>query len=247
MSKPEEASMHDIDHTLTEFEPEMEFEEEWDLNGQDVPDEYEQEYEYEYEDEAQPYTPEEAEGPLDEAEEMELAAELLGVADEAELEQLFGKIIHRVGRRIRRFVRKPLFRRVTRVLRGATRRALPMFGRAAGAYFGGPTGAYIGGQVAPRAGRIFGLELEGLSPEDQEFETARRLVRFAATTAKNAALAPPDVHPEQVAKSAAIAAAQQHAPGLLRPASTHHTSSIEEEGRSGRWVRRGRKIVLMGV
>lgn len=239
--------MHDIDRTLTEFEPEMELEGEWDLNEQDVPGGYEQEYEYEDEDEAQPYAAEETEGPLDEAEEMELAAELLGVTDEAELEQLFEKIFNRGGRRIRHFVRKPIFKPLVRVLRGAAHKALPMLGRAAGAYFGGPAGAYAGGRFASRAGRIFGLELEGLSPEDQEFETARRLVRFAATTAQNAALAPPDIHPEQVAKASAIAAAQQHAPGLLRPDSTHQTSSIEGEGRSGRWIRRGRKIVLIGV
>ncbi len=49
----------------------------------------------------------------------------------------------------------------------------------------------ISRKLASAAGRMFGLELEGLSVEDREFEVARRLVRFALTATKNALSAPP--------------------------------------------------------
>jgi hypothetical protein len=45
-------------------------------------------------------------------------------------------------------------------------------------------------------------------------------------------------------RAAAVAAAQQHAPGLLRGVGTAaaKTSSLS---RSGRWIRRGRSIVIV--
>ncbi|HSR11927.1 MAG TPA: hypothetical protein VLS90_10840 [Thermodesulfobacteriota bacterium] len=41
-------------------------------------------------------------------------------------------------------------------------------------------GAAIGSQAASWAGKVFGLEVEGLSPEDQEFKVSKPFVRFAA-------------------------------------------------------------------
>ena len=67
----------------------------------------------------------------------------------------------------------------------------PSAGRALGTFVGGPVSGMIGGKLASAAGRMFGLELEGLSVEDREFEVARRLVRFASATTKNALSAPP--------------------------------------------------------
>ena len=79
--------MHDIDRTLTEFEPEMEEYFETDQS------EFE---EYEYGD---------SEGVFDEATEMEMASELLAVSDEAELDQFLGGLIKKAGRAIGRFGR----------------------------------------------------------------------------------------------------------------------------------------------
>ncbi len=62
------------------------------------------------------------------------------------------------------------------------------------------------------------MELEGLSPQDQEFEVARRFVRFAGSATKKAVQAPPHVPPQQAAKKAAISAARKHAPGLVKTA-----------------------------
>jgi hypothetical protein len=98
---------------------------------------------------------------------------------------------------------------------------------------------------------MFGLELEGLSHEDQEFETARGYVRFAGEAVKNAALAPASQNPRSAANAAAVTAAQMYAPGLLQAPSVTppaaSTSSGLPMGYTGRWIRRGNKIVLYGI
>jgi len=48
-------------------------------------------------------------------------------------------------------------------------------------------GGVVGGKLASAAGRMFGLELEGLSYEDQEFEAAKGVIRLAGAAASNAA------------------------------------------------------------
>jgi hypothetical protein len=128
------------------------------------------------------------------------------------------------------------------------------------------TGGQIGGQLASTAGRIFGLELEGLSAEDAEYEVARRYVRFATAAARRAAVLPPRIRPNAVARGAVVAAARRFAPGLLRPGvlpqiaagsinngpaagsiGAGPTASPVGFGRRGSWYRRGRKIVLVGA
>ena len=121
-----------------------------------------------------------------EAEELELAAELLEIADEAELDRFLGRLIRRAGRS----VRSDAGRALGGLLKRTARKALPIVGRA--------VGGRLGGRIAPSAGRIFGLELEGLSPEDQEFETARRIVRLADTAAANLASLPQTTPPQRV-------------------------------------------------
>jgi len=63
---------------------------------------------------------------------------------------------------------------------------------------------------------IFGAELEGLSPEDQEFEIARRFVRLTFDASRHAALAPQGAAPDVIASHAERLAARRLAPGLLR-------------------------------
>jgi len=218
--------MHDIDRTLTEFDPEVE--------------EFEDAYE------AQDYEFGNSEAVFDEAEEMELAAELLSVSDEAELDQFLGKLIKRAGRAVGGFVRSPVGRALGGVLKRAARTALPIAGRALGSVVGGPVGGALGGQLATMAGQAFGLELEGLSPEDQEFEVARRFVRLAGTATGNATMAPAAANPAATARAAMVAAARKHAPGLVRGVPST-AIGIGGGGRSGRWIRRGRRILLLGV
>lgn len=69
-----------------------------------------------------------------------------------------------------------------------------------------------------RAAAIFGLELEGLSPEDKEFALARQFVRLARDVVAMALGSGPAARREeaQARVQAALAqAARRHAPGLL--------------------------------
>ena len=189
----------------------------------------------------------ETEGPFSEIEEMELAAELLGVSSEEELDQFLGKLIRKAGKAIGKFAKSPLGAKLVGVLKGAAKTALPVLGKAAGGFIGGPAGATIGGKLAAGAGRMFGLELEGLSPEDQEYEVARRYVRFAGAAAQNAAAAPPSVPPADAATNAAATAARRHAPGLLTGAGGRTRGCGCGAASSGRWIRRGRQIIILGA
>jgi hypothetical protein len=74
--------------------------------------------------------------------------------------------------------------------------------------------------------------LEGLSPEDSEFEVSKQFVRFAGTTVKNALEAAPHTDPAYVARSAAVKAAQMHAPGLMNVATRDRSDGAGNRGRS---------------
>jgi hypothetical protein len=186
-----------------------------------------------------------------ESEEMELTGQMLGIASEQELDRFLGDLINkagsaigglakRAGTAIGDFARSPAGQAIGGVLKGVAKQALPIAGGALGAYFGGPLGAQIGSGLASMAGQTLGLELEGLSPEDKEFEAARQFVRFAGDTVKNALQAPPTANPAAVANAAAAEAARIHAPGLLSGVPATMTPS-------GCWVRRHGTIVLYGI
>jgi hypothetical protein len=180
-----------------------------------------------------------AAGVLTEIDEMELAAQLLEVRDEQELDQFLGGIIRKVGSAIGKVVRSPIGRAIGGALKGVVKTALPIAGGALGTFVGGPLGTAIGSGLASAAGTALGLELEGLSPEDREFEAARQFVRFASEAVKNAASSSsPD--PVAASRSAIAAAARRFAPGLARGP----TASVPAM-RGGRWIRQGRKIVVV--
>jgi hypothetical protein len=186
------------------------------------------------------------ESPFSEAEEMELAAELLTVQSEVELEQFLGKLIKKAGG----FLKSGIGRQLTGALKGIAKTALPALGAAAGNFILPGVGGAIGGKLASAAGGMFGLELEGLSYEDQEFEVAKQVVRLGGAAATTAAQTPPNAPPAQAAQAALTSAAQQFAPGLLRPGTS--PSGMQQRRRcrhsnTGRWVRRGHEIVLLGI
>jgi hypothetical protein len=163
---------------------------------------------------------------------MTFAAELLELRNEQEFNRLLGKLIACVGR-------------AAAVLRRG---------------IAGPYVATMGSRLASVAGTKLGLELEGLSQEDQEFETARRLVRFAIEAVKNALLAR-GMNAEAAARAGILAAAQCYAPGLLRGLKLSGSAVVGLRGedqslpsqplhaalqkRSGRWVRKGGAIVML--
>ena len=189
------------------------------LNEEIFESDYESSYEGEgeYEGEAGSYeTGWSGEGPFSQEQEMELAAELLSLSRDQEMEQFLGSIISSVGRAAGKVIRSPVGKALGGLLRQAAKKALPVVGGAVGGYFGGPLGASLGSQLASQGGQMFGLELEGMSNEDKEFEVARRMVRLTGAAATKAAQFPPSMPPQKAARAALVAAARQHAPGLLR-------------------------------
>lgn len=249
--------MHDIDRTTLEFGQEMGYEGEQFEFGQG-----------EWGGET---------GLLSEADEMELANELLSVTNEAELEQFLGGFLKKAANFAGNVIRSPVGQAVGGVLKGVAKKALPLAGGAIGGYFGGPLGAKIGSGLASAAGGALGLEAEGeMSGEDREFEGARTFVRLAADTVKGASQARGG-DPRAVAQQAATAAARKHAPGLLTKGGGQCGAPGRggmgrggmgaagggmtaggaggmaggigggSGGSSGRWARQGRTIVLYGA
>ncbi|MBL0358492.1 MAG: hypothetical protein IPP72_17250 [Chitinophagaceae bacterium] len=207
-----------------------------------------------------------------EALEMELATELLGVSNEAELEQFLGSLIKKAAGAVSNFARSSTGRAIGGFLKSAAKTALPIVGRAAGTFFGGPVGAAIGGQLGDAASNLFELELEGLSNEDKEFELSRAYVRFAKAAVQNAARNPRSAgNPRDVARTAVIASARRYAPGLLRKrrgrrpsgagrsnwgntgnsgyndfydGQNNNDSMQQQGGATGTWYREGNQIIL---
>jgi hypothetical protein len=242
--------MHDIGRTQLEQQSFGEFEGEQFAGGEFEIGEFEElegetgEY-GEYGESAGFEVPAELESPLGEMQEMELASELLEVASEQDLEQFLGDVFRAAGQAVGNFVRSDTGRALGGILkdnlRGAAKQALPVVGRALGDTAGGY--GDLGARAGSAVGSLLGLELEGLSAEDREFEVARQLVRFAGSAVGQAAVAPPHAPPAAVARKAASRAAQVYAPGLLPRL---HGRSTQSWPRGGRWIRRGRAIVLYG-
>jgi hypothetical protein len=189
-------------------------------------------------------------GALSPAEELELASELLEVGSDEELEQFLGDLIKKAAGTVRNFARSATGRSLGHLLSSAFKQViLPTAQQALNTYITasvqhGDEGGGEEGQLAPDAGRLLGLELEGLSPEDREFEVCRQLVRLASSAAQQASLAPPQADPGSVARQAVAAAASTYAPGLLDQGNGRPG---QDPPRSGRWVRRGHTITLYGV
>jgi len=217
--------MHDLDRTLTE------------LNNESS-----NEYGYEFGESEFETSAENWGETLNEADEMELATELLSVGSEAELDHFLGGLLRTAGK----FLKSKTGQALGGMLKAAAKTALPVIGNA--------IAPGIGGMVASAASDAFGLEMEGLSAEDAEWEAAKSFVRFADAAIKQASSAHPSVPPQAAARTALIQAAKQFAPGLLRETgSPHHpraqpaSPAHHGSGASGRWIRRGNKIILLGV
>ncbi|MRV74719.1 hypothetical protein GJ700_23690 [Duganella sp. FT92W] len=72
--------------------------------------------------------------------------------------------------------------------------------------------------VKRKAIALFGLELEGLSPEDKQFEYARQLSRFMRGAAQELAAGGDAQDAPRRVQAALAQAARRHAPGLLHHA-----------------------------
>lgn len=255
--------MHDLDRTQSYYETEFE------------PEAYA--YEEEFADESD-FEFGDTEMALDEVEEMELAAQLLEITDEAEIDQFLGSVFKKVAKAGGGLLKKAVGGNLGQIAKGLIKKALPMAGGALGSLVAPGVGTAIGSKLGSAAGGIFGLELEGLSPQDQEYEVARRVVRLVGTAAKKAQQLQSYFPPDSAARKAVIEAAKKHAPGLLQAlggfqkalggfqfeaappqgAPGRGPNGYAQQGagggqaggqgvRSGRWVRHGRRIILLGV
>lgn len=173
----------------------------------------------------------------------QLAAELLAVSNEDDLDHFLGGLIKKVGQTVGSAIKSPVGRALGGMLKGVVKRALPIAGTALGNMLVPGVGGMLGGKLASAAGSAFGLEIEGLSSEDQQFEIAKQFVRLASDATKAASQTSPSVNPNAAARTALTRAAQRYAPGLLG------AGGLRFRGRatSGRWIRRGPHIVLLNV
>ena len=201
-----------------QYENENEFTPQYDLEEESsyetlFEDSYENENESDYEDafEEESYETqglESFESPFSEEEELALASELLNVTNEDELDQFIGKLL----KTFKGLSRTPLGSQLGGIIKGAAKTALPMLGAAAGNFLVPGVGGVMGSKLASAAGSMLGLEVEGLSREDQEFQLARQLVRFGGAAARNAEEIEQTAPPSEAAQQAAVSAAQQYAP-----------------------------------
>ena len=193
-----------------------------------------------------------SESPFSEVDELELATELLEVTSDQELDQFLGRLLHRAVPTGGVALAPSLGRQLGGLAKGAVHKILPAVGRAFDASLEPGAHGQVG-QLAAGADHLLGLESEGLSAEDQELNAATQLVRLAGTAATWAAARGSAGSPEALARHAMTAAARIHTPGLVQASrerkhgcgctgghcSCHATAS-------GRWRRRGRRIVLHG-
>jgi hypothetical protein len=156
-----------------------------------------------------------ADGVFSEDDELELASEFLEIDNEEELQEFVDGFIGQAQRELDATIDPPMEQDLGDILKSVAKVALPIAGGVLGGYFGGPAGAALGSNLAGQVGHAFGLELEGLSPEDSEFEVGKQFIRFAGAAVKNAADAGPHADPAQAAHDAVVKAAQLHAPGLM--------------------------------
>ena len=183
----------------------------------------------EYEEEAT-FSARAGESPFSEAEETELAMELLSVSSEEELDQFLGKLIKGVGSAVGK-IAGPL----GGALKGLAKKALPFVGGALGSFIPIPgVGTAVGSALGSAVSKALEAELVGLELEEQDFEMARRFVRIAGTAAQEAAHSAASPDPQAAVRSAVLSAARHHLPKL-------------DGASTGRWVRRGNQIVILGA
>jgi uncharacterized protein (DUF697 family) len=250
--------MHDIDHTKAEYDQELDELDEFETDEMETSDEYDAGELDEMESDAgeldsgeMEFEFDETGSPFSEVEEAEFAQELLGLSSEGELDQFLGKLIKRAWRGASGIAKKlGVARPLGSILKGVAKKLIPVAAGAAGTFFGVPAGGAIGSKIGNALGNALEAEFEG-SPEDREFEAAKTFVQVAGKAAQQVANAPPNVAPIAVAKNAVVKATRNH---LRRRRHRRGRSGYGGYGggyssgrRTGRWVRRGNKIILFGV
>jgi hypothetical protein len=188
----EEAGMSTFSNPLTEYSPQLEFEDAG----------------------SKPAEKEAGRGIFDEHDEMEHAIALLEVANEEQLNRCLGILIQEANRKLGNAVSPQVGGGIAGVLKRVARDVLSLASETPGHRIGSGLGAQFGCGLASIGGPALGLELEGLSREDSEFEAIRQFVRFATRSMENAAGFAIPHGPADVAHRATAEAARIYAPGL---------------------------------
>lgn len=169
--------------------------------------------------------------PFSDAEEMELALELLEVTSDAELEQFLGKLFKKAWRGIKRFGSK-IVKPLGRLLKTVAKKALPFVATAAGTFFGGPAGGAIAGKLGSLVSRALEAEAAGLAGADRDLEKCRQFVRMAGQAASAAASAPPGADPVALAQKVLADSARKSLVKIAGPA-----AKAPPSGKAGNGVR----------
>lgn len=147
-----------------------------------------------------------------EVEEAELAAQLLEITNEFELDQFIGGLVQNAAHAAGAPLPPPVLAPLASTLKGTLKHAIPVVGGASAM----PFDAVGDTRRLAAAAAAFGLELEALSPEDQEFELARRFVRLARGAGRRASRFTRRMPARATVRRALAGAARRYAPGLLR-------------------------------
>jgi len=172
--------------------------------------------------------------PFSESDEINLAAELLSVGSEQEFDRYMNDLFITANRGQFQPGSQELFGALGGLLKNLLKKAVPI----------GAT--VLGGPVAGLAAQAFGLETEGLSPENEQFEIARSYVRLAGAASQEAAQIPPGSPAEPAAQQALVMAAQRHAPGMMYDGQPAQAPYPKRMPKRGTWTRRGNSIMLHG-
>lgn len=201
---------------------------------------------------ARGYAPRSGGQVFNEEEHVNLAAELMELNSEQELDNFLGDVISGAANAVGKFISSPTGQALGSGLKDVAKQLLPVAGQAAGDYFGGSAGGQIGGALGTAAAGLFEIQ-----NEEAEWGAANTFVKLAGDAVKNATETPGG-DPQAVARNAIIEAAKIHAPGLVSsltggPPGAGHCGCQQNGERhhhhhhSGQWYRHGGRIVLIGV
>jgi hypothetical protein len=163
--------------------------------------------------------------PLSDADEMELALELLEVRSDAELEQFLGVLFGKAWRGIKS-VGSKVIGPLGGLLKTVAKKALPFVATAAGTFFDGPAGGAVAGKLGSLVSQALEAEVAGLAAADRDLEKCRQFVRLAGKAASAAASAPTGINPIAVAEKVLVDWAKEK---LLRT-----VSSVRRAGKSAK-------------
>jgi hypothetical protein len=178
-----------------------------------------------------------------ETQELELASRLLEVQSEDELEQFLGDVLSSVVSGAKQLAATPTGQALTGILKDAAKQALPVVGGAIGRAISPSSGQVWGQRAGSAAADLLGLELEGLSQEDREFEVAKRVVQMGRESWQNLARASaaghvpaaapvtpaPGVHPAVAAAHPAAVAARAQVNGITPQQLLHVENAVARQ------------------